>query len=74
MEISPKICPNCGTEVDAHENFCMKCGWVQDEKKVPKHLRKKMRKEELSFEMIIVLCICTTPIGALIYYLLTRGE
>ncbi|MHA1968467.1 MAG: zinc-ribbon domain-containing protein [Candidatus Hodarchaeales archaeon] len=46
MEVSPKICPNCGTEVDAHENFCMKCGWVQDEKKVKKGTQASSEENE----------------------------
>ncbi|MFX0084659.1 MAG: zinc-ribbon domain-containing protein [Candidatus Hodarchaeota archaeon] len=74
MATSPKVCPNCGSQVNEYENFCMNCGWVQDEKKVPKHLRTKMKKEEITLEKLIILCICLTPCGALLYYLLTQGE
>ena len=68
------VYPNCGVSISERENFCINCGWVQEGAIVPKHLRKRMKKEKLSPEEWLLLCICTTPIGALIYYFLTQGE
>ena len=45
MSVGPKVCANCGSEINEHENFCMNCGWVREGAQIPKHLKKRMKKE-----------------------------
>lgn len=74
MSVGPKVCANCGSEINENENFCMSCGWVREGAKIPKHLQKRMKKEKITLEKWFLLCLCLTPCGALIYWFLTQGE
>ena len=63
-------CPNCGKEIIDEGNFCQHCGWVKPGIKVRRH----KKREDISGIDWLLLCCCTTPIGALIYYIFFAYE
>ena len=75
-------CPNCGYDV-GDSLFCPNCGAKQGEKAGPQkpsysppptgyQPARRGSGVEYNDLVCLLLCCCVTPVGAIIYYLLTE--